>query len=237
MRSKSIMSRITKASETSGTLTSDISKSRNKFRGQLVLKFVVQVGNSVNWMMFLGDLADKWDSLSSVEQSNLSYELAGTRQRNILNGLLENWDLYEERVKNATNLEDSPTLENQEKYAESMTGHLEELSAAVESFWATFIDTKSAKSAVDFLTNVIGLLEKLTKTFGSVGTIGAGVTLFSLFKNRSYFGTLISSLAESEKGFSSFGAAAAKAGTDLKSFLKTPSGVATAIGLRPPLLV
>ena len=226
---KTIMSRITKASETSGTLTSDISKAETSLRS-VGIEVRSSSGEFRELDDVLGDLADKWDSLSSVEQSNLSYELAGTRQRNILNGLLENWDIYEERVKNATNLEDSPTLKNQEKYAESMTGHLEELSAAVESFWATFIDTKSAKSAIDFLTNVIGLLEKLTKTFGSVGTIGAGMTLFSLFKNRSYFGTLISSLAENETSLASFGAAAAMAGTDLKNCLKTPSGVATAIG-------
>lgn len=226
---KTIMSRITKASETSGTLTSDISKAETSLRS-VGIEVRSSSGEFRELDDVLGDLADKWDSLSSVEQSNLSYELAGTRQRNILNGLLENWDLYEERVKNVTNLEDSPTLKNQEKYAESMTGHLEELYAAVESFWATFIDTKSAKSAIDFLTNVIGLLEKLTKTFGSVGTIGAGMTLFSLFKNRSYFGTLISSLAESEKSLSNFGAAASMAGTDLKNFLKTPSGVATAVG-------
>lgn len=226
---KTIMSRITKASETSGTLTSDISKAETSLRS-VGIEVRSSSGEFRELDDVLGDLADKWDSLSSVEQSNLSYELAGTRQRNILNSLLKNWDLYEERVENATNLEDSPTLKNQEKYAESMTGHLQELSAAVESFWSTFIDTKSAKSAIDFLTNVIGLLEKLTKTFGSVGTIGAGMTLFSLFKNRSYFGTLISSLAESEKSLSSFGAAASMAGTDLKNFLKTPSGVATAVG-------
>lgn len=226
---KTIFTRITKASETSGTLTSDISKAETSLRS-VGIEVRSSSGEFRELDDILGDLAGKWDSLSDTQQSNLSYELAGTRQRNILNSLLKNWDLYEERVENATSLEDSPTLKNQEKYAESMTGHLEELSAAVESFWATFIDTKSAKSAIDFLTNVIGLLEKLTKTFGSVGTIGAGMTLFSLFKNRSYFGTLISSLAESEKSLSSFGAAASMAGTDLKNFLKTPSGVATAIG-------
>lgn len=226
---KTIFTRITKASETAGTLTEDISAAEESLRN-VGVEVRSSSGEFREVDNIIGDLADKYDTLSDVELSNLSYNLAGTRQTNILKTLLKSWDLYEERVENATSLEDSPTLKNQEKYAESMTGHLEELSAAVESFWATFIDTKSAKSAIDFLTNVIGLLEKLTKTFGSVGTIGAGMTLFSLLKNRSYFGTLISSLAESEKSLSNFGAAASMAGTDLKNFLKTPSGVATAVG-------
>lgn len=80
------------------------------------------------------------------------------------------------------------------------------------------------------LTNVIGLLEKLTSTFGSLGTIGAGMTLFSLFKNRSYFSTMASAIAESTGKFENFGAAVSMAGTDLKGFLKTPSGIATAVG-------
>lgn len=226
---KTIFTRITKASETAGTLTENISEAEESLRS-VGVEVRSSSGEFRDVTDIIGDLKDKYDTLSEVDLSNLSYNLAGTRQTNILRSLLKSWDLYEERVKNATNLEDSPTLKNQEKYAESMTGHLEELSAAVESFWATFIDTKSAKDVVDFFTDVIRLLEKMTKTFGSLGTIGAGVTLFSLFKNRSYFGNLISSLADSEKGFSSFGAAAAKAGTDLKSFLKTPTGVATAIG-------
>lgn len=226
---KTIFTRITKASETAGTLTENISAAEESLRS-VGVEVRSSSGEFRDVTDIIGDLNDKYESLSEVELSNLSYNLAGTRQTNIIKSLLKSWDLYEERVENATSLEDSPTLKNQEKYAESMTGHLEELSAAVESFWATFIDTQSAKSAVDFLTNVIGLLEKLTKTFGSVGTIGAGMTLFSLFKNRSYFGTLISSLAESEKSLSNFGAAASMAGTDLKNFLKTPSGVATAVG-------
>lgn len=226
---KTIFTRITKASETAGTLTESISEAEESLRS-VGVEVRSSSGEFRDVTDIIGDLRDKYDTLSEVDLSNLSYNLAGTRQTNILRSLLKSWDLYEERVEKATNLEDSPTLKNQEKYAESMTGHLQELSAAVESFWATFIDTKSAKDVVDFFTDVIGLLEKLTKTFGSLGAVGVGVTLFSLFKNRSYFGNLISSLADSEKGFSSFGAAAAKAGTDLKSFLKTPSGVATAIG-------
>lgn len=226
---KTIFTRITKASESAGTVTEDISKAEEAFRS-VGIEVRSSSGEFREVDQILGDLAEKWDSLSGVEQSKISFEAAGTRQRNILGSLLKSWDLYEERVENATNLEDSPTLKNQEKYAESMTGHLEELSASVESFWATFIDTKSAKSAVDMFTGIIKLLEKTTKTFGSLGTIGAGLTLFSLFKNRSYFSTMASTLADSEKNLSNFGAAAKMAGADFASFLKTPAGAISAIG-------
>lgn len=226
---KTIFTRITKASETSGTLASDISNAEASLRA-VGVEVRSSSGEFRDLDSILGDLSDKWDSISDTEKSNISFEVAGTRQNNIIKSLMKSWDKYEQRVEDATNLTNSPTLANQEKYAESMTGHLEELSAAAESFWTTFIDTQSAKSAVDFLTNVIGLLEKLTSTFGSLGTIGAGMTLFSLFKNRSYFSTMASAIAESTGKFENFGAAVSMAGTDLKGFLKTPSGIATAVG-------
>lgn len=226
---KTIFTRITKASETSGTLASDISNAEASLRA-VGVEVRSSSGEFRDLDSILGDLSNKWDSISDTEKSNISFEVAGTRQTNIIKSLMKSWDKYEQRVEDATNLTDSPTLANQEKYAESMTGHLEELSAAAESFWATFIDTQSSKSAVDFLTNVIGLLEKLTSTFGSLGTIGAGMTLFSLFKNQSYFSTMASAIAESTGKFENFGAAVSMAGTDLKGFLKTPSGIATAVG-------
>ena len=226
---KTIFTRITKASETSGTLASDISNAEASLRA-VGVEVRSSSGEFRDLDSILGDLSDKWDSISDTEKSNISFEVAGTRQTNIIKSLMKSWDKYEQRVEDATNLTNSPTLANQEKYAESMTGHLEELSAAAESFWATFIDTQSAKSAVDFLTNVIGLLEKLTSTFGSLGTIGAGMTLFSLFKHGSYFSTMASAIAESTGKFENFGAAVSMAGTDLKGFLKTPSGIATAVG-------
>ena len=226
---KTIFTRITKASETSGTLASDISNAEASLRA-VGVEVRSSSGEFRDLDSILGDLSDKWDSISDTEKSNISFEVAGTRQTNIIKSLMKSWDKYEQRVEDATNLTNSPTLANQEKYAESMTGHLEELSAAAESFWATFIDTQSAKSAVDFLTNVINLLQKLTSTFGSLGTIGAGMTLFSLFKHGSYFSTMASAIAESTGKFENFGAAVSMAGTDLKGFLKTPSGIATAVG-------
>ena len=226
---KTIFTRITKASETSGTLASDISNAEASLRA-VGVEVRSSSGEFRDLDSILGDLSDKWDSISDTEKSNISFEVAGTRQTNIIKNLMKSWDKYEQRVEDATNLTDSPTLANQEKYAESMTGHFEELSAAAESFWATFIDTQSAKSAVDFLTNVINLLQKLTSTFGSLGTIGAGMTLFSVFKNRSYLSSLLSVFTDYEKSISNIGAAASMAGADLKNFLKTPSGIATAVG-------
>lgn len=226
---KTIFTRITKASETSGTLASDISNAEASLRA-VGVEVRSSSGEFRDLDSILGDLSDKWDSISDTEKSNISFEVAGTRQTNIIKSLMKSWDKYEQRVEDATNLTDSPTLANQEKYAESMTGHIEELSAAAESFWATFIDTQSAKSAVDFLTNVINLLQKLTSTFGSLGTIGAGMTLFSVFKNRSYLSSLLSVFTDYEKSISNIGAAASMAGADLKNFLKTPSGIATAVG-------
>lgn len=226
---KTIISRTTKASEVAGTLAEDISAAEESLRG-VGVEVRSSDGEFRELDDTLGDLAAKWGTLTEVQKSNITFELAGTRQSNVLDTLLKSWDAYEDRVEAVANLDVSPTLQNQEKYAESMTGHLEAMTAAAESFWNTFIDSQSAKDAVDFLTDLISAAEKLVDVFGSMGSIGLGVGIFALLKNRSYFTSLISSLADSTKSFENFGAAASMAGADLKAFIKTPMGVATAIG-------
>ena len=75
------------------------------------------------------------------------------------------------------------TEANQEKYVESLKGHMEELKAVGESFWTNVLDSDTLKTAVDALTTLLKLLDKLTSTLGGLGTIGLGAGLFAGFKN------------------------------------------------------
>lgn len=188
---KTIFTRITKASATSGELEDNISAAEESLRA-VGIEVRSGSGEFRNLNDILGELSDKWETLSDVQKSNISYEVAGTRQTNIIKSLMGAWDEYENRVSNATNLDYSPTLENQEKHAQSMAGHLQELTASVQAFWAAFIDTDFAKGAVDALTSVFNVLEKLTKTIGSGGTLALGIGILAAVKNFGLLKTEIS---------------------------------------------
>ena len=128
------------------------------------------------------DLGQVWDDLDDVQQSNIGYQIAGTRQTNIIKTLLGYWTDYESLVEKAGDAAGT-SLENQEKYAESYKGEVSELKATFESFWNNFLNSNTFKVGVNGLTGILTLLEKISKTFGTLGTIGLGAGLFAGIKN------------------------------------------------------
>ena len=175
------MTRITKASAVDGTSEEDISKAEESLKavGVQVRK---SAGEFRDMTDIMHDLGDVWGNLDDVQQSNISFQIAGTRQTNIIKTLLANWEDYESLVTKAGDSAGT-TMENQEKHAESYKGELAELSATAESFWNNFLDSSTFKTGTNFLTGILSILDKMSKTFGTLGTIGAGVGIFSLFKN------------------------------------------------------
>ena len=178
---KTIFQRITKASATEGTLAEDISAAEESLRA-----VGVQVRSSAGEFRDMNDimteLGGKWNTLTDVQQSNISYNVAGIRQTNILKTLLTYWKDYENLVQKAGDSAGT-TMENQEKYAESYKGELSELSATAESFWNNFLNSSTFKAGTNFLTGILSLLDKISGTMGTLGTIGLGVGLFKAFKN------------------------------------------------------
>lgn len=175
------MTRITKASAVDGTSEEDISKAEESLKsvGVQVRK---SAGEFRDMTDIMRDLGAVWNDLNDVQQSNISYEIAGTRQTNIIKTLLTYWKDYETLVEKAGDSAGT-TMENQEKYAESYKGELSELSATAESFWNNFLNSSAFKAGTNFLTGILSLLDKISGTMGTLGTIGLGVGLFKGFKN------------------------------------------------------
>ena len=175
------MTRITKASAVDGTSEEDISKAEESLKsvGVQVRK---SAGEFRDMTDIMRDLGVVWNDLNDVQQSNISYEIAGTRQTNIIKTLLTYWKDYENLVQKAGDSAGT-TMENQAKYAESYKGELSELSATAESFWNNFLNSSTFKTGTNFLTGILSLLDKISGTMGTLGTIGLGVGLFKGFKN------------------------------------------------------
>ena len=128
------------------------------------------------------DLASVWDSLSDVEKSNIAFNLAGTRQINIIQTLLRNWSDYEALVEKANN-SSGVTFENQEKYAESLEGKMKGLSATMTSAWDNIIGEDEVTPVVDGLIKIAEALDFVTDKLGLFGTLGAGAGLFAGLNN------------------------------------------------------
>ncbi len=174
---KTIFQRITKASVTQGTLEEDISAAEKSLRA-----VGIEVRDSADEFRDLtdtmSDLGKVWDSLSSVQQSNISYNIAGVRQTNILKSLLGYWEDYESLVEKANNASGT-TLQNQEVYAESLAGKLGELGAVWENIGDNAVSSDFLKGLTDAGIAVSSLIEK----FGLFKTVIATTAITAFVKN------------------------------------------------------
>lgn len=178
---KTLFSRITKASATEGTLDEDISEAEKSLRS-VGVEVRDSADNFRDLTDIMADLGAVWSSLSSVEKSNIGYNIAGTRQLNVLNSLLGAWDDYS-AIIGTVDERTGEALENQEIYADSLQGHLGDLEATAQSTWNNVIDSEELKTGVDMLNGLLTLINGLTESVGSLGTIGLGAGLFAGIKN------------------------------------------------------
>jgi len=126
----------------------------------------------------MGELYRKVDSLSDVDLSNIAYEVASTRQTNVFKMMIKAYGDYQEMAEQAYNA-DNVTLINQEKYAESLTGKMGELSALWEKIGDDAVSSNFLKGLADAGIGVSSLIEKI----GLLKSVIAGVGIAAFVKN------------------------------------------------------
>ncbi|MDE6052844.1 MAG: phage tail tape measure protein, partial [Lachnospiraceae bacterium] len=195
---KTILQRITKASAMEGTLEEDISAAEKSLRA-----VGVEVRNTADEFRdltdIMSDLGKVWDSLSSVEQSNISYNVAGVRQTNILKSLLGYWEDYESLVEKANDASGT-TLKNQEIYVESLQGKLGKLSAIWSNISNDTISSNFLKGLADAGIGISSIIEKI----GLLKSVIASVGIAAFVKNFNHLkevGASISALNEIQRVF------------------------------------
>ena len=129
----------------------------------------------------LGELAGKWDELTTAEQSYLAQSLAGKRQANILTALMQNWGEVERQMELYANGAGSAMREN-ELYLDSWEAKTKQLTAAWTEFISHLINTETVKNALDALTSIIKALDT---NFGRavITTLAFSAALLSVSKS------------------------------------------------------
>lgn len=202
-------------------------------------------GNFKSTYEIMKGIAEVWDELSSIDQANLLETIAGKNRANDVAALLSNWKNVEAAVKSASEAEGSAAKENA-KYVDSLQGRLDKLTTVWQSFANAFMNSDFLKGGISALTTFVEILEGLIDKLGSFGTIGLGAGIFSLFRDRkvwssvisdfSVFGSLISDAWKSSGKltgrFKEMGKAAGLVGGSVgKSLVGSLSATVGAIGL------
>lgn len=142
----------------------------------------------------LDDLSEKWVNLSSVEQNAVSTAMAGTRQRENFNILMENYDSYKEAIE--TSAESAGTAEEKyEAYTDSIEYQVQRLAAAWEGLAQKVAASPLIKTLTGWAADLIEYLPVIIRYFTTLITAINSYRIPTFLKNiagafitPSYFG-------------------------------------------------
>ena len=127
------------------------------------------------------EIGEKWGTMSREQQLSLSQTIAGTRQYNNLLSLFDNWGMYTKALETSSNA--AGTLqEQQDRYMERTTAHLQQLKTATEDVYDSLFDPKELNKLIDGVTDVVELFGNLVDVIGGgkgalllLGSVGSQV--------------------------------------------------------------
>lgn len=133
----------------------------------------------------LTQLNAKWKDLTDVEQSNIAFQIAATRQSAKFKSMLEAWTGAMELANEATRANGN-ALENQEKYEESYAGKLQKLQTEWQEFWLNLLNSEGFKKLLDALIVIVEAINKIGDSIGHltvvIGGLGLGLLLSTAAK-------------------------------------------------------
>ena len=111
----------------------------------------------------LGELADKWSTLTDIQRASLTELVAGKRQGNIVSALMNNFDTARAATETALNSEGSAMKEN-ERYMESISGKIGQFKAEFQELSGVFFETDFLKGTVEEATDLLNVLTRVKGT-------------------------------------------------------------------------
>ena len=116
------------------------------------------------------ELASVWGEMNDLEQASVTELIGQVRQANTFSSLMNNMSTAAQVVETSMNSTGSALAEN-DKYLESIRGHMSLLAASAESFSNTIIDSEWLKTGIDGLRTIIDLMNEIA-SFSTPGFIG-----------------------------------------------------------------
>ena len=122
------------------------------------------------------ELASVWGEMNDLEQASVTELIGQVRQANTFSSLMNNMSTAAQVVETSMNSTGSALAEN-DKYLESIRGHMSLLAASAESFSNTIIDSEWLKTGIDGLRTIIDLMNEIASfsTPGFIGMAAGGV--------------------------------------------------------------
>ena len=144
-----------------------------KALGALGIKIRDSVDNFRNFDDVIDEIASKWRSFSDVQQSGIATALAGTRQRENLITMFENFDLVQKYEQIAANSYGT-AAKKMEAYTDSVEAARQRITTSVEKFVLSISTSKFIKvfynAVADLTENMYALATAVTVFLLAINT-------------------------------------------------------------------
>lgn len=172
--------------EALGEDTSGMVESTAKLRSEILALSGVDIMLDDNTFkstyQIMDELAQKWESLTDIQQASITELVAGKRQGNIMSSLMQNFDVARESLQTSLKSTGSAMAEH-EKWQQSLEARINSLKASWQSLSQTFMNSNFLKWGIDATTKFIDVIDTLIDRFGILGTTVGGIGLYKTFKN------------------------------------------------------
>ncbi|WP_406590385.1 phage tail tape measure protein [Bacillus atrophaeus] len=152
---------------------------------QIGISVKTSAGEAKTSSDLIGEVAEKWDTLSDAQKQNTSIGVAGIYQLSRFNAMLNNYSIYQDAANTAANSMGSAWKE-QEKYADSLQARINRLQNTVTEFSIAASDafiSDGLIASTEALGNLMGVLTSTVKNIGflapAFATATAATLLFS----------------------------------------------------------
>lgn len=124
----------------------------------------------------IADIAQQWDKLSSTEQAALITNIAGTRQQDIFQSLVRNFNEASGAMDAMSNSVGALSSAHS-TYLDSIEGRSQQLKATFEEFSNKILSSEIYKGLISFLTHVVSLLGTVLSSLGGLPAAITAVTV------------------------------------------------------------
>lgn len=163
MRLRGAKTELEAAGEDTDGMADSVSKLRDNLMSLTGVDIMLDSDTFKDTYTILQDISRVWDQLTDVSQANVLEIIAGKRNANVAASIISNFSEAEEVLETSMNSAGSAVAEN-EKFMDSLQGKINELTASIESFSTSFLNSDLLKTGISFLTQVMNILDGIAKS-------------------------------------------------------------------------
>ena len=217
-----IASRLNRVDSETGELNEEFPKLEKMFN-QVGMTLMDSNGELKSTYDILQELSKIYPTLNSLQRENLNFQIAGSRQGNVLTAILNEFNIAEQAVTDSLNSQNSAANENA-KRIDSIEGKIRTLQSAWQKMWSDFISSDIVKFIIEVATSFIKLMDYIglagfalaafftamqaIKGFNMIQTIQAIGTGFTMLATQIKAGTFSLNLFTAAEGTATVAATA-----------------------------